>query len=87
MQETELYVAGLKNHVIIHQGGNQIYHEGNVLSIPTDTSEQVQHLVVDGQVRAEFYYVQLKFLFQLLSLRWNSRVAIIGQKTQEMTEN
>ncbi|XP_033210509.1 zinc finger protein 585A-like isoform X2 [Belonocnema kinseyi] len=50
MQETELYVAGLKNHVIIHQDGNQVYHEGNILSIPTDASEQVQHLVVEGQL-------------------------------------
>lgn len=53
LSETGLYVTDLKNHVIIHQDGNQIYHEGSMLNIPSDgdiSGDQVQHLVVDGQL-------------------------------------
>lgn len=49
-------MTDLKNHVIIHQDGNQIYHEGSMLNIPSDgdiSGDQVQHLVVDGQVNSK----------------------------------
>lgn len=52
MQETELYITELKDHIILPDG-DQIYHEENVLSIPSEENiveEGVEHLVVDGQV-------------------------------------
>lgn len=55
LEETELYVTELKDHVIIQQDGEHIYQEENVLSIPADEGmeqeEEGHHLVVDGQVR------------------------------------
>ncbi|XP_012265939.1 zinc finger protein ZFP2-like isoform X2 [Athalia rosae] len=51
-QETELYITDLKDHVII-QEGDEIYQEGSVLGIPSEETiaeEDVDHLVVDGQM-------------------------------------
>ncbi|XP_015592351.1 zinc finger protein 37 [Cephus cinctus] len=53
VEETELYIAELKDHVIIQQGEEQMYHEENVLSIPAEDAigeDGVEHLVVDGQI-------------------------------------
>ncbi|OAD54534.1 hypothetical protein WN48_06643 [Eufriesea mexicana] len=53
LDETELYVTELKDHVIIQQQNeDQIYNEEDVLNIPTEESvadEEVNHLV-DGEM-------------------------------------
>ncbi|XP_012273310.1 zinc finger protein 436 isoform X2 [Orussus abietinus] len=52
LEETELYIAELKDHVIVQQD-DQIYQEEGVLDMPTEetiTDEVVEHLVVDGQI-------------------------------------
>ncbi|XP_076756055.1 uncharacterized protein LOC143426465 [Xylocopa sonorina] len=53
LDETELYVTELKDHVIIQQQSeDQIYNEEDVLNIPTEehvASEEVNHLV-DGEM-------------------------------------
>lgn len=54
MDETELYVTELKDHVIIQQQSeDQMYNEEDVLNIPSEENvgdEEVGHLV-DGEVR------------------------------------
>lgn len=48
LDETELYVTELKDHVIIQQGEDHIYNEEDVvLNIPTEETE-VEHLVVEN---------------------------------------
>lgn len=59
MDETELYVTELKDHVIIQQQNeDQIYNEEDVLNIPTEENvadEEVNHLV-DGEVYILIWY-------------------------------
>ncbi|KAG7210531.1 hypothetical protein KM043_012051 [Ampulex compressa] len=54
LEETELYVTELKDHVIIQeQGEDQIYNEEHVLHMPAEENvadEEVDQLVVDGQM-------------------------------------
>lgn len=60
MEETELYVTELKDHVIIqHQNENQIYNEESVLNIPAEENvvEEVDQITVDQQVLS--YYVTI----------------------------
>lgn len=62
LEETELYVTELKDHVIIQeQNDDQMYNEEDVLNIPAEETvadEEVGHLV-DGEVRIG--YVALPF--------------------------
>lgn len=54
LQETELYVTELKDHVIIqHQDENQIYNEESVLNIPAEENvigEEVDQITVNQQI-------------------------------------
>nr|XP_050856936.1 zinc finger protein 724-like [Vespula vulgaris]XP_050856943.1 zinc finger protein 724-like [Vespula vulgaris]XP_050856953.1 zinc finger protein 724-like [Vespula vulgaris] len=54
LEETELYVTELKDHVIIqHQNENQIYNEESVLNIPAEENvvgEEVDQITVDQQI-------------------------------------
>lgn len=58
MDETELYVTELKDHVIIQQQNeDQMYNEEDVLNIPAEENvadEEVNHLV-DGEVCTKLY--------------------------------
>lgn len=75
--ESGLYVTDLKDHVIIHPDGNQIYHDGSVLSIPADghlSNEQVQHLVMDGQVNIFRYNVNLQTLVWVKMLEYLQKI-------------
>lgn len=59
--ETEVYVTDLKDlkdHVIIQQGDEQLFAEGNVLNITTDGTvpkTEVRQIVVDGAVLTFFF--------------------------------
>ncbi|KAL2733303.1 zinc finger protein 724-like [Vespula maculifrons] len=54
LEEAELYVTELKDHVIIqHQNENQIYNEESVLNIPAEENvvgEEVDQITVDQQI-------------------------------------
>ena len=58
MDETELYVTELKDHVIIQQQNeDQMYNEEDVLNISTEENvadEDVNHLV-DEEVRTQLW--------------------------------
>lgn len=61
MDETELYVTELKDHVIIQQQNeDQMYNEEDVLNISTEENvadEDVNHLV-DEEVRTQLYILK-----------------------------
>lgn len=61
MDETELYVTELKDHVIIQQQNeDQMYNEEDVLNISTEENvadEDVNHLV-DEEVRTQLYMLK-----------------------------